>query len=145
MKKIYSILFIAWVILVPNAGYSHPPSDLELSYDLEKQIFLVKMRHTTHDPREDYIRKLEISVNGQEPVVKHYTIQLNTLMFSDNVSVPAKEGDFIKVKAFSKEGGSSESTLQVPKKEDKKTTAEQPVPSNASDQKEIKKSSGSGY
>lgn len=103
------------------------------------------MRHTTHDPREDYIRKIEISVNDQEPVVKHYTIQLNTLEFSADVSLPAKEGDLIKLKAFSKEGGSSESTIQVPKKEEKKTEAEQPAMSKGNDDKEIKKSNGSGY
>lgn len=119
MRRIKLVLFVVLLVMFPNAVNAHPPSDLALSYDLEKQTLYVKMRHTTHDPREDYIRKIEISVNGQEPILKHYTIQLNTLEFSENVSLPAKEGDSIRIKAFSKEGGSSEATMLVPKKEEK--------------------------
>lgn len=144
MRRIKLALIVALLVIIPKVGNAHPPSDLELSYDLEKQTLYVKMRHTTHDPREDYIRKIEISVNGQEPILKHYTIQLNTLEFSEYVSLAAKEGDSIRIKAFSKEGGSSEATMLVPKKEEKKSETEQPLPVEKVEKK-VEESNGGGY
>jgi len=145
MRKTKLALIVALLMMIPNAVNAHPPSDLTLSYDLEKQTLYIKMRHTTHDPREDYIRKMEVSVNGQEPILKHYTIQLNTLEFSENVSIPAKEGDSIRIKAFSKEGGSSEATMLVPKKEEKKSEVDQPITTEEDVEKKVEKSNEGGY
>ncbi|MBP9853599.1 MAG: hypothetical protein KBD53_01885 [Candidatus Omnitrophica bacterium] len=126
MKKINFLWLALWFILIPHQVQAHPPSDIVMSYDLEKKILSVKMRHTTIDARKDYIRKIEVSVNKGEPIITRYTIQSNTMEFSDNISLPAKEGDTINLKAFSKEGGSTEASLQVPKKEEKKSDTEEP-------------------
>lgn len=149
MRKIKLLLFTISIVLISNIVYAHPPSDMVLSYDQEKQLLSVKMRHTTHDPREDYIRKVEISVNGAEIVVKHYTIQLNTLEFSEDVALPAKEGDSITVKAYSKEGGSGVMTIQVPKKankeEEKPETKQTPTTDENGMTEKMKKSDRGGY
>lgn len=92
---------------------AHPPSDIELVYVFEQQVLRIEMRHTTHDPREDFIRKVIITKNQDEPVVKYYNIQANTLRFSDDIPLSVNEGDVILIDAYSKEGGHSRGQIVV--------------------------------
>lgn len=129
-------------LLLSTLVYAHPPAEIELDYNLAKQVLHVQMRHTTHDPREDYIRKIQIIKNENEPIVKRYNIQPNTLEFSEELEIEAEEGDRLTVKAFSREGGTAVNSIIV-----KAAEVEAESTSNGKDVrgKSKKKLKGSGY
>ncbi len=112
--KIYQLVLVGTVLLLSaSVTCAHPPDELELEYHLGEQTLHVSMRHTTHDAREDFIRKLVIHAGDGEPITKRYNIQANVLRFDETIHIPAEAGDLITVKAYSREGGTATDSIVV--------------------------------
>ncbi|MBZ0167675.1 MAG: hypothetical protein K8I00_12785 [Candidatus Omnitrophica bacterium] len=102
------------IILLAGRSWAHPPSDMQMDYDDTTKILRVEMRHAVHGSRQDYIRKLVVTVPGKEPIVKYYHMQKNLIQFSDELEISVRTGEEILVEAFSKEGGSKAETYTIP-------------------------------
>ncbi|MCA9408567.1 MAG: hypothetical protein KC733_07750 [Candidatus Omnitrophica bacterium] len=98
------VVFVIFLLLCYPV-FGHPPAKVALNYDFTNQTLHVEMRHTTNNSRKDYVRKLVVIKNEEEPIIKYYNIQTNTLQFSEDIMIPAQDGDKIAVDAYSKEGG----------------------------------------
>ena len=128
-------------LLLGSFVHAHPPSDIQLEYKLAMQVLHIQMRHTTHDPREDFIRKIQIIKNAEEPLVKRYNIQPNTLEFSADIELEAEVGDLITVKAFSREGGTAVQSITISEEE----AQDQTSTNKDMKRKSKRKLKGSGY
>ena len=142
MKNNIAFMSLMGILISVTTLYAHPPSEMTLEYSADIQTLHILMRHTTHDPREDYIRKIKITKNHEDPVTMRYNIQPNTLEFSKDLKMEAEAGDVITVKAFSREGGSETDsiTIQSDTSEDGKEDAQT---TQADSKRNVSK--GSGY
>ena len=113
MRRIF-FLTVTVLFLFSASVFSHPPTNLSLSYDPATQILRVEMTHVTGNIREHHIRRLVISKNGEE--AKSMTIVRQTTPSSEVEDIPleAKPNDTIRVEAYCSEGGIGEETLVVP-------------------------------
>ena len=112
MKKIF--LFIVIIFFLVPPVFSHPPTDLALTYDLNTQILHIGMTHVTGNIREHHIRRLMISKNDEPPVSITIVKQTTPSSEVDDIPFSAKPTDTIRVEAFCKEGGSATTTLVIP-------------------------------
>lgn len=60
------IIFIALFAVSAALMLSHPPSDIEISYDLETGIIEVAVRHSVGNPNNHYISEVVITHNDRE-------------------------------------------------------------------------------
>ena len=100
-----------------------PPLDVQLSYSLEDKSLAVKIKHTSHDLNEHFIRKIAVYINGEEADVKHFRRQSDPYEFTVHFSLSAKPGDTFKAIAYCEKGGSKEGILAI---EEESKTDEQP-------------------
>ena len=111
MKKIF--VFIA-ALFFASPVFAHPPTDLKLSYTLETQTLRIEMTHTTSNMVKHYIRRLEISKNGEEPLAITIPKQTTPSGHTEELVFPAKPKDTISVKAYSTEGGIASAEIKIP-------------------------------
>ena len=120
MPRILKI--IIFVFFTASVAWGHPPTDVHVTYDTQKQILHVEMTHVTSDMTRHYIRKIIVTLNQTEIV--HQTLAKQTTPRNLSMDFPLKAGphDVITVKVFCKQGGSAEGTMTVPvpEKEEKK-------------------------
>ena len=123
-RKITIPLLVISLVFVSRLVFAHPPSDLKLSYDKDSQTLHIEMKHVASNTRtQDYIRKIQIYKNQEEPTDLIIVKQTTPNSVAKDVSLSAKGGDMIKVKAFSSQGGSAEETLVVPEDVAPKSTS----------------------
>jgi len=144
MKLFISVFALFLFAAVPLSA--HPPQNVVVTYDFESQTLKVSARHTTHDPREDYVRKVEITHNGEEVETVYHRIQLNTLTFQEEFSLPAEDGDLFEVTLFSSEGGvaSGDVTVVEPDETEEEVSPEVKTKEPAPLEEKPSKSKGSG-
>jgi len=107
-------LFIIFILTVMvNIASARPPKNLELTYDLESKLLHIELDHIVDDRNEDYIRKLIIQKNEEEPLIKYYRSQTNMRKFIKDIEIDAEVDDVIQVKALSSEGGSASGSLTI--------------------------------
>ncbi len=102
--------------------WAHPPTDIKLSYDYSAKTLHIEMTHVTSNIVKHYIRRLEIVKNQDVPVTMTLPRQTTPHNLVEDVSLTAKPGDTIQVKAYSKEGGIAEQSFIVPPEDSKKKT-----------------------
>ena len=112
MEKILS--FVIAIFLLAPPVFSHPPTNLTLTYDPATQILHIEMTHVTGNIREHHIRRLVISKNDEPPVSITVVRQTTPNNEVDEIPFSAKPKDTIRVEAFCKEGGSETATLVIP-------------------------------
>ncbi len=111
MKK--SLFAGIFVLLFSGTALAHPPTDLELKYDVGTKTLTVHMRHVSADTREHYLRTISVSVNGQEPQSYRYTHQPYPAYVEVALPVDAKIGDILHVIAKCIQGGSVAGDLLI--------------------------------
>ena len=108
------ILTITFLLGLVSSAWAHPPYKMELNYDQEKKNLHIEITHITHDPREHHIRKVLITQNDNEPVIRYFATQTTPSTLILDIPWEAKQNDVIRVKAICSEGGQKEETLVVP-------------------------------
>ena len=112
-KHLLGIMALFFLVF-PNNLWAHPPSDMKLEYDQNQKNLHVEITHTAHDPREHHIRKILITHNDKEPLVRYFATQTRPSELIVDVPLEAKAQDKIRVMAICNEGGQKEETLIVP-------------------------------
>ena len=139
MKKI--VLTLLSLLFLSATAQAHPPTSVEIDYVLDDGQLYVYMEHLSRDHRKHYIRKTSIFLNEKEVATESNRQQIDPNAYAFSVSLEAKEGDLIEVKAFSSEGGVASGTLTVPEKGEGKT-AESAVKVKVEEFKNKDRSSG---
>lgn len=109
------ILFLSLLFFPLTLGLATPPTSISLTYDLDKQSLHVEAVHHTEDLLKNYVRLMNVYVNGNQVLTLSYNHQTDYEKFTDDAAVTAQEGDVIKVDLFCFSGGELAQELKVRK------------------------------
>lgn len=93
---------------------ARPPTEIILSYDLEKKNFHVEARRVTKDPRKHFIRQIVVYKNNMEARKCFYVQQTSASMLSRMPLWKRSPGDVPRVEAVCNEVGREEVTFVIP-------------------------------
>ncbi|MDE2028807.1 MAG: hypothetical protein KGK03_05690 [Candidatus Omnitrophica bacterium] len=110
MKK-FVLLCICF--LPASIAWAHAPTDISLSYDMGHKNLHVEAHHQSFNLQKMYIRLMNVYVNGKLISTSNFFRQDAYDKFSDDVALPAKVGDVIKVELFCALGGVNAKELKV--------------------------------
>lgn len=114
MKKIIFILFCLLAFSVP-VSFASPPTSIALTYDQDKGNLHVEAIHPTQDLEKNYVRLMNVYVNGDLVNTLNYARQSDYDKFTEDVPVTAQVGDVIKVDLFCFSGGELAQEMKVEK------------------------------
>jgi desulfoferrodoxin (superoxide reductase-like protein) len=102
---------ILFALMIP-AAYAHPPSNVDVSFtDAGKVQVLVT--HAVGNPKQHYINKIEVSVNGEKVAEKEYTGQTGNQQI-DAFDIPGlQKGDKVEARAYCNKGGDRKGEMTV--------------------------------
>ena len=113
MKNRIFVIMSLFLLLTVFSLQAHPPSSIQLDYDLQKKILHIEIKHISRNPREHRIRRIFIYVNDSEPRELYLSHQTTLASDIEDIELDAKPGDRIRVKAFCSDSGEKEATLVV--------------------------------
>ncbi|MBS3772803.1 MAG: hypothetical protein KGY55_01225, partial [Candidatus Thermoplasmatota archaeon] len=105
------ILLSAYTGFAPTSE-AHPPSEMELSYDLENQTLTVTVTHVTIEPQSHRVYLVEVEKNGELYLDREYDEQPDNT-FTDTYNVEAQVGDVLTVTAYCSLYGSVTKSLSI--------------------------------
>ena len=105
------LLLILFLLGLPQV-WATPPQ-LTVNYDLASQVLKIEISHVSNNVREHYVRRLVIYKNDREVKSTTFPRQPMPTGLTEEISLPAQEGDQIKVEAFCKEGGTGQASIVV--------------------------------
>lgn len=79
---------------------AHPPSNMELEYDVDEQTLSVTVTHQIPGPGNHYVKRIEIRKNGGLELSEDYTTQPTRSTFTYVYAVTARDGDVLEAKAY---------------------------------------------
>ena len=113
MKKIFFVVLA--VAAGASAAFAHPPSELNLEYDLQNGSLHVSMTHVvTGSMREHHIREIILYKNDKEYSKHFFAKQTSGSQHAADLPLVAKTGDEIRVKAICSQAGYGEAVLTIP-------------------------------
>jgi hypothetical protein len=110
MKR--AVLFFP-VFIMASLCWAAPATSIDMSYDTGKGILHVEATHESFDLYKDYIRLMNVYLNGTQVAAIDYYKQDAFDKFTDDVPLKAQAGDVIKVDLFSSMGGEKAAELKV--------------------------------
>ncbi len=105
------IVLSAWTGVAPTSE-AHPPSEMDLSYDLANQTLTVTVTHNTIEPESHRVYLVEVEKNGELYLDREYDEQPDDT-FTDTFDVAAQVGDVLTVTAYCSLYGSITKSLSV--------------------------------
>jgi hypothetical protein len=118
MKAFPAEIFLAFTIICfivfgisPTDAQAHRPGELKLHYNGNSQILSATITHSVSNPEKHYVDTVTIWLNGVVVKTSEYSSQPDKLTFTYEYSVPAQDGDELKVKAECSYFGSRTQTL----------------------------------
>ncbi len=108
---VFGIIFLCGM---NGRAMARPPTEINLSYDLEKKDLHVEARHVTKNSRKHFIRQIAVYKNDVEAEKRFYIQQTSALMLSADVALEAVTGDVLRVEAVCNEAGRKETTFAIP-------------------------------
>ena len=112
IKKIF-FYFSIFFILCSGELWATPPTDIQMTYDFEKETLSVEAAHVSNSQQNHYIHTMTIYKNDEAPNVIYFTRQMKPSVFSAEVPLKAKPGDVIRVAFQCIKGGFAEATLVI--------------------------------
>jgi hypothetical protein len=110
INKIIMYLFILY--LLADIVTAHPPSKLDINYDIESRELIVNITHSVTN-QDHYIESVEIYINGGEYGIYDYDSQPSSSSFSYSYNINASDGDFFKIIARCNQFGTLTRELTV--------------------------------
>ncbi len=105
-------VFFAAVCINAQVLYAHPPSDVQLAYNLESQTLTVTITHKTPFAFH-YINTVVIKKNGITISTNNYDKQPDPATFSYAYQIPAGKGDSFEVTANCSLSGNKTASIEV--------------------------------
>jgi desulfoferrodoxin (superoxide reductase-like protein) len=98
------VLALIFAALAVPAAYAHPPSLVDLSLTDAGKVQVV-VTHAVGNPKEHYINKIELFVNGVKVEEKEYTSQLGNQQIEVFKVTGLAAGDKVSARAYCNKGG----------------------------------------
>jgi hypothetical protein len=98
MKRIAVLL--ALVLGFSLAVFAHPPTDIIITFDLEKSLVKVDVMHASKDIVKHFIKQIEVLLNGKSILKQQFTTQTSNEKQSVVYVIPGlKPGDKVAIDA----------------------------------------------
>ena len=111
-KRMGGYGFFVFFILSTQA-FAHPPSDIKITFDPQTKILSAVIYHGVSNPSAHYIKKVDVSLNGQEIIHQSLSRQDNFNTQTVSYLIPdAKAGDVFAVEAYCSISGKLEKELR---------------------------------
>ena len=94
--------------------FAHNPTKIEITgFDAGKNQLSIRVTHPVSSARDHYVKKIEVIVDGKEPIEKKFFFQKGDRQ-TLTLNIPGLgEAENITVKAYSNRGGSLEKDFSV--------------------------------
>ena len=92
-----------------------PPSDMSLTYDIEKSVLRVFAKHPSQRLERHYLRRLVIYKNDAAAKTVTFARQKLAAGLEEDIEFKAEPGDTINVEAFCSQGGSGKAQIEIPR------------------------------
>ena len=113
MRKIFYLSGIFIFLLLSTTAYAHPPSDIKITFDPETKILSAVITHDVSNPATHFIKKVDVSLNGQEIIEQMISRQDNFNTQAVSYLIPDfKEGDLLAVEGYCSISGKLEKQLR---------------------------------
>ncbi len=118
MKKISILLPI---LVLPFLILAHPPSEIKITYSLEKSEVYVEVLHKVNSAKNHFIYEMELFVNGKKLIRQDAIEQINNEKQKVIYLIPGlKEGDKLSFWAECNKGGDLKKEITIIKQKEKK-------------------------
>jgi len=108
------LLALCFVVSFSGLAFAHPPSDIQITYDLSTKILKAVIRHNVSNPANHYIAKVDVGLNGKEIISQHISRQDNNTDQAVSYLIPdALPGDKISVEGYCSISGKLEKSIEV--------------------------------
>lgn len=105
MVRTHTFFITLIVLITVSVASAHPPSDVELFYDLEVEELTVIISHSSGSPDAHYVNRVEISINGALVLTEEPAAENDPIVTIDLAAFELDEGDIISVRAFCNRAG----------------------------------------
>jgi len=107
------LMLFACCLIHQAASLANAPQDVKLDYDAKSQMLTVTITHKTSFPNFHYIKKVEITKNGNIQSTHQYKNQLDQATFTYSYNIPAAAGETLEATASCSLFGSRTVNLTV--------------------------------
>lgn len=98
-------LIILSLVIFFSSSFSHPPSNIEINYDIKTKELTISINHTVRDVKDHYIDKIILLLNDKKIIEQNSTIQIDNskqiykyiipdLKLNDRITITAKCNKF---------------------------------------------------
>jgi hypothetical protein len=108
------ILIFLFLLVASSQAFATPPSDLKLSYDMDKHQLHIEMTHVTTNQRDHHVRKIEIQKDDEPSIPVRFVKQTTSRQLIYDHSIELKSKDTVRVKALCNEAGFAKESLTIP-------------------------------
>ena len=116
MKSMAIVLVVCACAAFTSSAWAHPPVDIAISFDPGTKMVKAVITHPVANPKDHYIRKVDVSLNGKEVIEHVISRQDNNDTQTVAYLLPdVKEGDTIGVEGYCNQFGSLQKTITVSK------------------------------
>ncbi len=114
-KSLCLISALLCAFLAPQVAFSHPPSQVQATFDLESHILEISAIHAVPDPKGDhYISTIQVFRNDEEIILQKMASQLSSReQKAQYLIIDARKGDTLKIYALCNKFGDRSLTLKV--------------------------------
>src|SRR5687767_6135178 len=114
-RNLIKVIMLAAVVTLA-AGLkveARPPSQIELTYDKDKQSLHIVAKHLSESMREHYIRKVDVWKNDEDPIPHFFSSQTSAAELITDIPLSAMPNDVIHVEAVCSKAGRTQQSLVV--------------------------------
>ncbi|MDD5432561.1 MAG: hypothetical protein PHO70_06225 [Candidatus Omnitrophica bacterium] len=111
-RVILGVLFI--LVFGFSLAFAHPPSDIIITFDPATKILKAVIMHDVLDPKNHFIKKVDVGKNGKEILSQQLSRQDNTDSQTVSYLIPdANISDVLSVEAYCSISGKLEKEIKV--------------------------------
>lgn len=110
--SIKMLLIITLLLAVFSNIMAHPPSSMLYSYNAERNMLTLTIRHSVRNPENHYVEKVTVTKDDEEIIVHRFERQENSREMMLVYRLPGfEEGTSLTVTAFCSRVGSIEEKI----------------------------------
>jgi hypothetical protein len=106
------ILSLAFVLVFFTNAFCHSPSGINVT--VKEGVIDVVVFHSVSDPATHYVKRVEVTRNGEKAAAKDFTSQTDDMSQKtsfDNLSL--KKGDVLELTAYCSRNGNAKQSVTV--------------------------------
>ena len=114
MKAIHIACIALLAVILAKGVYAHPPSEVELSFNLETSTLKISVLHMVAKITRHYIDEIIVELNDEEIITQKFSIQGSGAMQEASYIIPGvRSGDKISVTASCNISGKASKVLVI--------------------------------